>query len=106
MADRSPPQPAIPPRTVRGAPIAHADQRSGQQSSHAEERDNPGQLTGGTGGVGAPPPTETPIDEPVPDPIPLPPGSHGKEGTDGPESKVARNPGAEAGQNAGPTLRR
>ncbi|MET3469932.1 hypothetical protein ABIC78_000434 [Novosphingobium sp. 1529] len=74
------------PRARCAAPIAHSDQRSGQQSSHEEERDNPGQLTGGTGGVGAPPPTEVPIDEPVPDPIPLPPGSHGKEGIDGPES--------------------
>lgn len=75
MTDRSPAQPAIAPRQVRGAPV-------GQQSNHDEERDNPGQMTGGTGGMGTPPPREQPIDEPVPDPVALPPGSHAKDGSE------------------------
>lgn len=74
MSDTPSPQPPIPARPVRATP-------DGQQASHEEERDNPGQATGGTGGVGAPPPDPTPIDEPVPDPVRYPPGSRGEDET-------------------------
>ena len=95
MANHPSPQPPVPPRPVPGAQF-------NAQPQFEKERDNPGQSTNGTGGMGAPPRTPTSIDEPLPDPVALPPGSHGKDGVHESETGDAPVPGAEPGLHGRP----